>query len=136
MLKIIVTVALIASAGCHVNEPTWTLGIYGVAERQIDDTVEIHAEVGFGGQLREETAVTDLRFCALDGEGNVMEMETVDRLSTDQRTTNVTVNLTQPPAKLVLGYGAVETDQPFTLQGRNRTDDGRYLSFYQDGSRS
>lgn len=135
--RLIGVVALVTStAGCHVNEPTWTLRVQSAYDEETATGTEIHAEIAFGGQFGKDDVVNNVRVCALDEEDKVMETATIERMSPDnQRTANVTMLADRPPAKLVLGYGSVETDKEFSLKGMKRKEDGVYSSFYQDSPR-
>lgn len=127
---------IVATAGCHQNERKWTLRIQLAYDEETHAGVETWVEVAFGGQTVDEDVVTDVRVCALDGEGNRTGSATIDRMSpSESRKANVTLVTERVPVELVLDYGDVETDAEFNLKGKKRREDGKYSPFHQDGPR-
>lgn len=66
LLLVAVVTLVTVGAGCHMNEPTWTLGMNVTVELETDDGVEIHTPVGCGGNPDEGSAVTDERVYVID----------------------------------------------------------------------
>lgn len=125
-----------ATAGCPRSERNWTLRVQSAYDERSDGDIETQVEIAFGGQFQEEDAVTDVRVCALDGNGDLLKSTSIGRMSpADRRKANVTLVTDVVPEELVLDYRSVETDAKFNAKGMERGEDGVYSSFHQEGPR-
>lgn len=123
-----------ATAGCSRSERNWTLRVQSAYDEQTEGGLETLVEIAFGGQSVGEDVVTDVRVCALDGDGALLKSTPIGRMSPGERREANTTLLTETvPAELVLDYGSVKTDANFNLKGMERSEDGVYSSFHQDG---
>jgi hypothetical protein len=138
---VLVAVLILTTAGrlgdfpdLHGDRP-WTLTLYISEEEQVDGTIQITAEVGLDGAYQDDTVVTDVRVCAVDGDGNEAGTATAGDITGTQPRVNVTLRLDHPPAQLLLNYDAVEADSSYSVEGLERLDERRYSTIDQEGPR-
>lgn len=125
------------SSGCLPlpdSNPPWSMSIYLVDDAQTEDSIDTRFQVALGGSPPEDVLVENVTICALDESGTVVRTVPVGDVSEDRRSINVTMNLDQPPEKVVLGYDRIHTlGAEYSVLSLNRTDEGLYRTFAQDG---
>lgn len=116
------------------NSP-WNVAVYAVEENQGENSYNITVKVVLQGQWNDEI-VRDVRVCAENDEGDMIDSVDIGRLSSQRLSANATLRTNYTPDKIVLGYGEIDTDQPtYSIIGINLSKDGIYREFRQDGPR-
>jgi len=122
---LLVTLVLVVLSGClrgfsglH-GEPEWSLKIDDVDETPHPDGIELDIEVTFSGNPDEGARVEDVRVCALDDDGTVLNQTAVGTITYDTYTTNTTLITPREPSTIVLDYSSVDTNHEFYATGNN-----------------
>lgn len=126
--------ALVVTAGCTETNPGWSLSVHGSTTTEAD-SVLFEGEVALGGHFTG-VRVRGVTVTFLDDENQTLATTTIGELNDSRSTVALVEQFSEPPQLVVPSVTAVEGSggRPFSIEGLNRSEGGRYYPFVETRS--